>query len=97
MIELDLGNVLLKPSQRKQLMSWLRRSLEFGKRLGNFVLKISVQRSGRQYEMKAQVHDSAGDFDCRTRQTDWRSAFRDLIRMLTNQLHAQWLSRSVMS
>ncbi len=95
MIELDLGNVLLKPSQRKQLMSWLRRSLEFGKRLGDFVLKISVQRSGRQYEIKAQVHDSAGDFGCRTRQTDWRSAFRDLIRVLTHQLHAQWLRRTV--
>ena len=97
MIELDLGNVLLKPSQRKQLMSWLRRSLEFGKRIGDFVLKISVQRSGRQYEIKAKVHDSAGDFDLRTRQNDWRSAFRDLIRMLTNQLHAQWLRRSVMA
>ena len=96
MIELDLGNVLLKPSQRKQLMSWLRRSLEFGKRIGDFILKISVQRSGRQYEIKAKVHDSAGDFGLRTRQTDWRSAFRDLIRMLTNQLHAQWLSRTVM-
>lgn len=96
MIELDLGNVLLKPSQRKQLMSWLRRSLEFGKRIGDFVLKISVQRSGRQYEIKAQVHDSAGDFGLRTRQNDWRSAFRDLIRMLTNQLHAQWLRRTVM-
>ncbi len=54
MIELDLGNVLLKPSQRKQLMSWLRRSLEFGKRIGDFVLKISVQRSGRQYEIRAR-------------------------------------------
>ena len=27
MIKLEAGNVLLKPSQRKQLMSWLRRSL----------------------------------------------------------------------
>ena len=36
MIKLDLGNVLLKPSHRKQLMSWLRRSLRLGERLGDY-------------------------------------------------------------
>ncbi len=95
MIELDLGNVLLKPSQRKQLMSWLRRSIELGKRLGNFILKISIQRSGRQYEVRAQVHDTAGDFGCRIRQSDWRSAFRTLIRTLTRQLHQQCITAAL--
>ena len=93
MIELDLGNVLLKPSQRKQLMSWLRRSIELGSRLGNFVLKIAVHRTGRLYNISAKVHDSAGDFGCRTRQSDWRSAFRDIIRTLTHHLHEQCLRR----
>ena len=51
MIKLEPGNVLLKPSQRKQLMTWLRRSLRLGERLGNFVLTITMQRSGRFYEM----------------------------------------------
>ena len=93
MIQLDLGNVLLKPSQRKQLMSWLRRSIELGQRLGDFALKITLQRSGRQYDIRAAVHDSAGDFSCHHRRHDWRSAFRDLVRNLTHLLHEQWLRR----
>jgi len=93
MIQLDLGNVLLKPSQRKKLMSWLRRSIELGRRLGDFALKITLQRSGRLYDVRASVHDSAGDFGCHTRRHDWRSAFRDLVRSLTRLLHEQWLRR----
>ena len=54
MIKLDSGNVLLKPSQRRQLMAWLRRSLKLGERLGNFVLTISMWRSGRQFELRAE-------------------------------------------
>src|SRR4051812_37534670 len=75
MIKLDLGNVLLKPSHRKQLMTWLRRSLRLGERLGNFVLSISVRRSGRAYQASASVQDRAGNFDVRSRKQDWRDAF----------------------
>jgi hypothetical protein len=89
MIKLDAGNVLLKPSHRKQIMSWLRRALRIGNRLGQFAISITMQRSGKQFEVKAQVHDSAGDFVCRSRQHDWRNAVRDLVRSLVNQLHAQ--------
>jgi hypothetical protein len=91
MIKLDAGNVLLKPSHRKQLMSWLRRALRLGSSLGEFTLIITMRRSGKQCEVRANVHDSAGDFACRSRQHDWRNALRDLVRMIVNQLHAQKL------
>ena len=93
MIKLDAGNVLLKPSQRRQLMAWLRRSLRLGSRLGNFVLAITIRRTGRQYEVRAAVNDSAGAFDCRSRHNNWRDALRDLTRSLTQRLHAQRLGR----
>ena len=91
MIKLDSGNVLLKPSQRRQLMAWLRRSLKLGNRLGNFVLEITMWRSGRQFELKAAVHDTAGEFDCRVRRNDWRDALRDLVRSLCRRLQGQRL------
>jgi hypothetical protein len=97
MIKLDLGNVLLKPTHRKQLMTALRRSLRLGERLGNFVLSITLRRTGRIYEAQAAVRDSAGDFDCRSRQQDWRGAIRDLVKMLTHRLHDQCLRRTAMA
>ena len=95
MIKLDLGNVLLKPSHRKQLMGGLRRSLRLGERLGDFALSISLRRTGHMYEAQAAVSDAAGDFGCRSRQSDWRSAIRDLVKTLTLRLHDQCLRRSV--
>ena len=94
MIQLDAGNVLLKPSQRKQLLSWLRRSLRLGARLGDFVLKITLHRVGKAYEVVASVHDRAGDFGCRVRQSHWRYAMRDLIRTLATRLHDQGVQRA---
>jgi hypothetical protein len=43
-------------------MAWLRRSLRFGQRLGDFVLNITMKRVGRAYQVIAHVHDRAGDF-----------------------------------
>ena len=93
MIKLDAGNVLLKPSHRKQLMSSLKRSMVFGSRLGDFNMTISMQRIGRAYEVRASVHDAAGDFGLRTRQSDWRSALRELVNNLCARLHDQYISR----
>lgn len=93
MIKLDSGNVLLKPSHRKQLMSWLRRSLRFGQRIGDFVLSITMKRVGRAYQVYAQVHDKAGDFECKVKQSDWRHAMRELVRQLSSRLHAQHVRR----
>jgi len=93
MIKLDVGNMLLKPSHRKQLMARLRRALRIGSRLGQFMLVITMHRSGRQCEVQARVHDAAGDFVCRSRQHDWRDAVRDLVKSIVNRLHAQQLGR----
>ena len=94
MIKLDLGNVLLKPSHRRQLMAQLRRSLRLGERLGSFVLSISLRRDGHHYEAQANVHDRAGDFGCRVRKQDWRAALRDLVKTLTHKLHDQYLKKA---
>jgi len=91
MIELDVGNVLLKPSQRKQMMARLRRCAKLGSRLGGFLLTIRVWRTGRQYELRAAVRDRAGDFLCRVRRADWAEGVRDLTRSLTSRLHHQCL------
>jgi hypothetical protein len=92
MIKLDAGNVLLKPSQRKQLMSWLKRCLRIGSRLRDFVLEIRMHRVGKHVEVRAVVHDDQGEITCRSRQTDWRNALRDLARQLSRQLHGQYLA-----
>jgi hypothetical protein len=95
MIKLDSGNVLLKPSQRRQLMAWLRRSLKLGERLGNFVLSITMWRSGRHFELRAAVRDGAGDFGCRVRRNDWQGAMRDLVQTVCRRLHGQCLQAAV--
>jgi hypothetical protein len=97
MIELDSGNVLLKPSTRRQLMAWLRRSLRLGSRLGDFILKIRLKRVGRSFEASARVHDRAGDFRCRTRQHDLRGALRQLARSLCARLHCQCVERGALA
>jgi hypothetical protein len=97
MLRLIQGNVLLKPSHRRQLMSWLRRVIRMGERLGDFVLTITLNRSGRAYEVKARVHDSAGDFDVRRRQHDWRSALREVVRDLAARLHGQYVQRNALA
>ena len=93
MIELDAGNVLLKPSHRRQMMARLRRCLKLGSRLGGFVLRITMWRTGRQYKLRATVRDRAGDFGCRARRTDWSQALNDLIRAVANRLRLQCLHR----
>ena len=92
MIKIDAGNVLLKPSHRKQVMSWLKRAIRLGQRLGDFVMTLSLHRSGNSYEVQARVHDAAGDFGVRFRQHDWRHAVRNLIRALSLKLSMQRLS-----
>ena len=93
MIKLDAGNVLLKPSQRRQLMSWLKRVVHLGKRLGNFLLTIKLRRRGRLYDIRAMVHDAAGDFNLGSRSSDCRDAFRVLCRKLAVRLHDQCIAR----
>jgi hypothetical protein len=92
MINLDLGNVLLKPSHRRQLMSWLRRAS--GSASGWGLRAEPVDPPVRRiYELRGNVHDAAGDFACRARAHDWRGALRDLVKTMTRRLHDQCVRR----
>ncbi len=97
MIKLDAGNVLLKPSHRRQMMAALRRALRLGERLGDFVLTLTLRRAGRAYELRAAVSDRIGSFACRARNNDWRDAMRNLIRAITARLHDQCLGRRLVA
>jgi hypothetical protein len=92
MVKLEPGNCPLKPSQRRQLASWLKRAVHLGERIGDFILRITVRRVGRCWQMRASAHDRAGDFVCRTRGSTWREACRDLCRAIANQLHSHRLA-----
>jgi hypothetical protein len=95
MVTLDSGNVLLKPSHRRQVLSHLRRAVKLGQRLGNFVLNIRMFRNGRCCEVQAKVQDRAGSFDCRVRRHSWQDAVRDLVRQLASMLAKQRLAAAV--
>ncbi len=94
MIQLNSGNVLLKPSHRRQLMTWLKRATRMGERIGHFMLNLTLHRSGKSFEVTASVQDSAGKFDLRTRSGDWRTAVRNLVRMLAARLHGQLIMQT---
>jgi hypothetical protein len=89
MIKLDAGNVLLKPSHRRQLSALLRRSQRLGRQLGELNLTIRMRRAGRQYQMQARVQSPRGAFDCHCRHNDYQTGLRDLVRCLTARLHGQ--------
>jgi len=93
MVKLEAGNVLLKPSHRRQLMGWLKRSQKIGERLGGMDLTITVNRIGNQHEARAAMHDNAGDFSFRSRQRDWRGAVRDLVQQVVHRLHDRRIRR----
>ena len=92
MVKLEAGNCPIKPSQRRQLTSWLKRAVHLGERVCDFILKITVKRVGRFWQMVATVHDRAGDFVCKARATTWREVCRDICRAIANQLHAHRLA-----
>jgi hypothetical protein len=75
------------------MMARLRRCVKLGSRLGGFLLRITMWRSGRQFELRAAVTDRAGDFGCRVRRADWAEALHDLIHAVTHRLHRQCLMR----
>ena len=93
MIKLEAGNVLLKPSSRRQFMGWLKRVARTGQRLGDFNLRITLSRVGNQLQAVAAVRDRAGGFTCRIRQRDLRYAMRELIHRVMARLHLQHLQR----
>ena len=97
MIQLTCGNVLLKPSTRRQLMSCLRRAQKLGERIGGFTMNLCLKRSGKQFDLRADVRDAAGSFHCHARGTDWQTALRRIVRDLVLRLHAQLLARPALA
>ena len=95
MVKLNAGNVLLKPSQRRQLMTWLKRAQKIGGQVGDFFLTIDLFRIGRLTEVRAEVRDAAGNFTMKIRRPEWRDALQEIARMLTAQLHLQRLGLSL--
>ena len=91
MFTLSARNVLLKPSHRRQLSNWMRRSLRLGRQLDRFDMTVTIERSGQCYEARADVHASAGDFACRCRDRDALAACRDLARSISLRLRRQLL------
>ena len=89
MIELESNNVLLKGSTRKQLMGWLKRSLKMAQRLGDFAVKITLQRVGSVYKMTAYVAGAGGPLECHAHGHDLRETCRDLVHRLSERLHEQ--------
>jgi hypothetical protein len=93
MVKLHTANCVLKPSQRRQLQSWLKRAIHLGERVGDFFLTITVQRISRgMFAMQAKVHDAAGDFDLKCKGQTWRDVCRAMVRMLSVRLHGQRLA-----
>jgi hypothetical protein len=93
MMELVSRNVSLKPSQRRQINAWLKRSLRLGQQVGSFVMTITIKRTGKMYEVRANVQDQAGTFTCRSRQHGVLDACRRLVHSLNTNLHNQLLQR----
>lgn len=89
MIELVSNNVVLKGSHRRQILAWLRRTLHLGERLGDFAMKVTIQRSAGKYEVKAQIHDQAGDVTCRARGQELMETCRNLVHQLSMSVRSQ--------
>jgi hypothetical protein len=89
MLTLDTGNVLLKPSDRRQWMHWLKRVFRLGQRLGNFSLHIKLRRVGRFTHVHANAAGRSARFSYQCHSCDWRDAARDVVRTLAIRLANQ--------
>jgi len=85
------GNVPVKPAQRKQLLSGLRRSVSLGKSLRGFGLSIILHHIGRVFTIRAVVNDAHGKAECHVKETHWHSGMRQLLRSLHNLIHTRRL------
>ena len=92
MVKLLPLNCVLKPSQRKQLLAWLKRAVHLGERVGRFVLTVTIRRVRGMFHIQATAKDSMGSVACRARGQTWRDACRELARTLALRLHDQRLA-----
>ena len=97
MIQITCGNVLLTPSTRRQLMACLRRANRLGERIGSFALNLCLRRSGKRFDVRADVKDRAGHFQCHARGTDFQTTVRQIVRDLVIRLHAQVVARTMLA
>jgi hypothetical protein len=93
MFKLDSGAVQLKPSHRRQLMTWIKRAIRIGERSNNFSLSISMTRIGRLVEVQANVAQGRNTASFRSRKPDWRDAAREMSKAVTLHLHDSQLQR----
>ena len=91
MVELLAGNVLLKPAQKRRVLSHLRRTDRLGGLIGDSRVAVSLRRSGRHVEARATSHNRLGDVTCHARDASWETAVARLVRMLHERVHAQRL------
>ena len=92
MVELLAGNVLLKPCQKRRVLSHLRRSDRLSDRSGDSRLALSIRKVGRRYEAKAMCHNRRGDVESKARDTTWETAVGRVVRDLHDKVHAQRLA-----
>ena len=89
MVELLEGNVLLKPSQKRRVLSRLRRCSRLSDLVGDSRLAVSVTRVGSKFEARAKCHNRKGDVECKARDSSLDTAVANLIRSLHDKVHAQ--------
>ncbi len=88
-VRIAWGNVPVKPAQRKQLLSGLRRCISIGKHVRGFVLSIDLQHVGKFFTLKATVNDSRGSAECKIKETHWHAGLRQLLRSLHALVHTR--------
>jgi hypothetical protein len=89
MYTLESGNVLLKPANRRQLQSWLKRCFRLAERVPGFDLRIQMHRQGRLYELRADVRDNNGNYGCHSRRPAWSDAAREVAMLVTQHIHSR--------
>lgn len=97
MITLDAGNVLLKPTQKKQVLARLKRAIRLGDRIGDFVMKITMRRTGKHVEMTADVKDRFGNFSMRSKGQNWIDALHAIVREVFREIHNHTVRRAALS
>ena len=60
-------------------------------------MDLCLKRSGKTFDVRADVRDKAGTFRCHARGNDWRSVVRQLVHDLVARLHAQLLARAMVA
>jgi hypothetical protein len=88
-VHIQWGNVPMKPAQRKQLLSGLRRCVSLGKTLRGFGLSIVLHHIGKAFTIRAVVNDSRGQSEVHVKETHWHSGMRQLLRNLHTMIHTR--------